>query len=280
MGLMFDNCTSLTTIYASKGWSIANLTEGSDNMMFYNCINLVGGLGTTYDANHIDYTYAHIDGGTANPGYLTDKNAPRPYAVLSDNNTVLTFYYDTNMEQRNGMGVGPFTNTYINNRSNINSGWDEQRESITNVIFDASFANCTTLTSVAYWFYGFKNLTTITGISNLKTDNVTDMSGMFNGCSSLTSLDVSGFKTDNVTDMNLMFMDCSELTSLDVSGFKTDNVTNIRGIFWGCSSLTSLDVSGFKTDNVTDISVMFSNCSGLTSLDVSGFKRDFWISAY
>jgi hypothetical protein len=43
--------------------------------MFNCCYNLVGGKGTTYDANHIDKTYAHIDGGPSNPGYFTDKNA-------------------------------------------------------------------------------------------------------------------------------------------------------------------------------------------------------------
>ena len=43
--------------------------------MFKNCTNLVGGKGTTYDANHVDKTYAHIDGGPSNPGYFTAKNA-------------------------------------------------------------------------------------------------------------------------------------------------------------------------------------------------------------
>jgi hypothetical protein len=44
--------------------------------MFTDCVNLVGGAGTAYDSNHIDYTYAHIDGGTSNPGYFTDVNGP------------------------------------------------------------------------------------------------------------------------------------------------------------------------------------------------------------
>jgi hypothetical protein len=35
----------------------------------------VGGQGTTYDPNHIDKTYAHIDGGPSNPGYFTEKPA-------------------------------------------------------------------------------------------------------------------------------------------------------------------------------------------------------------
>ena len=41
--------------------------------MFYDNPTLVGGAGTHYNASHTDYTYAHIDGGTANPGYFTAK---------------------------------------------------------------------------------------------------------------------------------------------------------------------------------------------------------------
>ena len=192
-----------------------------------------------------------------------------PYAVLSDNNTVLTFYYDDQKAARNGMGVGPFEGT----QDGINSGWYEQRESITNVVFDASFADCTTLTSTAFWFYGCTNLTTIEGISNLNTENVTDMSSIFAYCPGLTSLDVSKFKTDNVTNMGGMFYGCSGLTNLDVSNFKTDSVRNMNAMFAGCG-LTDLDVSNFKTDNVMDMSLIFAACSGLTSLDLSSFKTD------
>ena len=71
---MFSGCSSLTTIYIGNGWSTEAVTNGRD--MFYNCTKLIGGRGTTYDENHTDYTYAHIDGGTSNPGYFTDKNAP------------------------------------------------------------------------------------------------------------------------------------------------------------------------------------------------------------
>ena len=73
MGTMFYGCRNLTTIYAGSGWSTNAVTSSTD--MFKNCTNLVGGKGTTYDANHVDKTYAHIDGGTSNPGYFTAKNA-------------------------------------------------------------------------------------------------------------------------------------------------------------------------------------------------------------
>ena len=67
--------------------------------------------------------------------------AQEPYAVLSDNNTVLTFYYDDQKAARNGMDVGPFS-------SLINRSWESWKASITSVIFDPSFAGCSTITSI------------------------------------------------------------------------------------------------------------------------------------
>ena len=69
MNYLFRGCSRLATIYAGSGWTIPAVTAG--NFMFSGCTNLVGGRGTTYDASHVDKTYAHIDGGTSNPGYLT-----------------------------------------------------------------------------------------------------------------------------------------------------------------------------------------------------------------
>ena len=274
---MFDRCTGLKTIYVGEGWSTTSITQGAG--MFTNCNSLVGGAGTTFDANHTDYTYAHIDGGTANPGYFTDKNAPaptepEPYAVLSQNNTVLTFYYDDQKEARNGMGVGPFRYNYDsdNQRINISSEWDEQRESITTVVFDASFANCTTIENTAYWFCQFKNLTTIRGIDYLNTQNVTDMQWMFEGCSSLANLDVSTFNTENVRNMGALFGGCSGLTTLDLSNFNTSRVTDMNQMFGNCTGLTSLDLSNFNTSNVQYMFGMFNRCTSLTHLDLSNFE--------
>ena len=188
-----------------------------------------------------------------------------PYAVLSDNNTVLTFYYDDQKADKGGMNVGPFTG-YPNYQS-----WYNQNKSITSVVFDASFAECTSLTSTSFWFWNCNHLTSIEGINYFKTDNVTNMSAMFSGCSSLTSLDLSSFKTNGVTDMHYMFFDCSSLISLDLSSFKTDNVTEMSGLFSGCSSLTSLDLSSFNTSHVNDMSDMFYGCESLTILDLSSF---------
>ena len=205
-------------------------------------------------------------------GMLHGIYAQEPYAVLSEDTTTLTFYYDNNKANRKGMDVGPFTSGIIDGEWEINSGWYKNRATITTVVFDNSFADCMELTSTAWWFRGCSSLSTINGIENLKTDNVTDMSNMFFDCSKLTSLDVSHFNTSNVTTMMDMFKNCSSLTSLDVSNFNTSNVTSMSWMFSGCSGLTSLDISNFNTSNVTDMIGMFSGCSGLTTLDVSHFN--------
>jgi surface protein len=69
MSKMFYDCSALTTIYVGDEWSTEAVSY-SDSM-FGNCSNLVGGKGTTYDDCHIDAAYAHIDGGDADPGYLS-----------------------------------------------------------------------------------------------------------------------------------------------------------------------------------------------------------------
>ena len=77
-------------------------------------------------------------------------------------------------------------------------------------------------------------------------NNVTNMSYMFSGCSSLLSLpDISKLNTNNVIDMCQMFYKCSSLSSLpDISKWNTNNVINMSFMFMECSSLLSLpDIS-------------------------------------
>ena len=156
-----------------------------------------------------------------------------PYAALSNNNTVLTFYYDDQKDARGGMDVGPFD-------SYETRGWNEYVSNITYVVFDESFADYTNLTSTAYWFYGLNHLNDIANIHNLKTNDVTTMFAMFYGCYSITSLDLAYFNTENVTNMEQMFYGCSGLYFLDLSSFNTANVTVMTGMFSECSSLAAI----------------------------------------
>ena len=116
------------------------------------------------------------------------------------------------------------------------------------------------------------NLISINFNNNFNTSNVTNMSSMFNDCSSLTSLNLSSFNTANVTNMAGMFYNCKSLINLDLSSFNTSNVTNMYNMFSCCFSLTSLDLSNFNTTNVTNMNDMFRMCKQLKSLDLSSFN--------
>ncbi|MBR4441092.1 MAG: BspA family leucine-rich repeat surface protein [Bacteroidales bacterium] len=183
------------------------------------------------------------------------------YAVFDDG--TLTFKYDDQKPiGAYGMKIGD------------DDEWSDVAEQITKVVFDKSFADYRP-TSCYCWFSGCSNLKEIVDMDKyLNTENVTDMGGMFHGCSSLISLDVSNFNTNNVMNMNSMFSNCSGPPFLDVSNFNTEKVTGMSWMFYGCSSLTSLDVSNFNTGNVGNMPYMFSGCSNLTTLDLSNFKTN------
>ncbi|MBQ3307082.1 MAG: BspA family leucine-rich repeat surface protein [Bacilli bacterium] len=141
------------------------------------------------------------------------------------------------------------------------TGWDLSNTTNANGMLGANGSNG----------LGGTGLKRIIGLDTWDTSKVTNMSYMFQGLSSLTTLDLSNFDTSNVTNMEAMFYGCSGLTEINVTNFDTSNVTNMPAMFLNCNSLTDIDVSNFDTSNATNIASMFSGCSSLTELDLSGF---------
>lgn len=148
------------------------------------------------------------------------------------------------------------------------------------------FGSCGTLTALDLSSFNTKNVKTVAGMfkdcskltsvvwdtSKFTTDNMIDMSNLFYGCRSLSSVDVSKFNTEGVTDMSYMFGDCDAMTSIELRNFNTSNVTNMYQMFWGCSNLKTLDVSSFDTSKVNDMGMMFAYLSVIEELDLSSFK--------
>ena len=259
MVMMFFNCNKLVEIYASNMFTTDNVGNYTSRKMFLYCDSLSGDI--AYDQNHVDKTYAKIDGG-----YFRDKAyANRPWAKYADG--TLTFFvseYKRTIDGSNG--------EYELNIGSNNPGWITDHETdITKVVFDESFKIARPTTG-SYWFSSCKNLVTIENISYLNTSEMTDMSYMFYGCENLQSLDVSNFNTENVTDMSVMFRKCKNLQSLDVSNFNTAKVKNMDNMFADCWRLQSLDLSNFNTENVTNMQFMFYWCNNLQSLNVSNFN--------
>ena len=73
MRSMFQSDGGITTIYVSNKWSTSSVTNSYS--MFNGAVSLVGQAGTTYSSDHMEADYAHVDGGTSNPGYFTLKTS-------------------------------------------------------------------------------------------------------------------------------------------------------------------------------------------------------------
>ena len=218
MELMFSGCSNLKTIYASDKFKTAAVTK-SENMFSY-CGSLSGDIDWTSD-KATDKTYAKTGGG-----YFRDKAYDnRPWVKYADG--TLTF--------RCG-----YKKTLGENEYELNSGknqpkWETNYNNISQVVFEASFANARPTNCYA-WFQNFENLKQIKGIENLNTENVTSMKSMFSNCSNLAELDVTNFNTANVTDMSYMFCNCRNLTTIYVSDkFVINNENN--DLFFGCIKL-------------------------------------------
>lgn len=104
---------------------------------------------------------------------------------------------------------------YLDNTGNKSPFSDDVIKGTTKVVFDES---CKTgrPTSTAYWFAGMYNLTSIEGMENLNTSEVTDMTQMFYNCTGLTSLDISKLDMSSVRNVSQFARGCSGLKELNL----------------------------------------------------------------
>ena len=220
-------------------------------------------------------TYANLfDGKKTKDKFCSDANATQavcyaslsaqPYVVFEESTGTLTFRYDTYKPE----------GAYDLNVGKNKPEWSSLFEKIKKVVFDASFANARP-TSCYWWFGECYKLIAIEGIEYLNTDNVTDMSSMFQSCSHSYPLDLTSFNTANVTDMSSMFKYC-DITSLDLTSFNTANVTDMSSMFEHCRNLKSIFVCDkFVTDQITNGDNMFNDCENLRGYNDSKIDHNY-----
>ena len=277
MYCMFNGDSVLETIMVGQEWS----TElASGNNMFSSCNSLVGGAGTSYDANHEGLEYAHVDGGKDDPGYFTFKEYKKDESYFeAETGTLHLKGYVKNRSNGSGMvlpsGVEKNDIKYVvaekgtvlpENCSHLFNEM-EQLKSI-----DLKNADTSYVTDMSYMFMivPYENFVlTSVDVSNFDTKNVTTMKGMFSW-SGIDCIDLTSFDTSNVTDMSDMFAYCFFTSYIVLTSFDTSNVTDMSSMFSNCWGLYLLDLSSFNTSKVTDMAFMFS-WSGVTSLDLRNF---------
>ena len=274
MSSMFDSCSGLISLDVTN-FNTANVTDMS--YMFYCCYKLkeiyVSDKFVTDDVISSVYMFMGCNSLSGDIDWKSVKVSNKTYAKTAGgyfrdkayDNRPWVKYADGTLTFRCGYKKTWGENEYAFNSGENLPAWYTHNNNINLVVFDASFANAKP-TSCYAWFQDFKNLTQIEGIENLNTANVTDMNGMFKGCSNLAELDVTHFNTANVTNMNEMFSDCQTLTTIYVSDeFVITNITDKGdGLFSGCiklkgaidkydASKTNYNFANYKTGYFTKL---------------------------
>ena len=203
---------------------IVNFANGEKRVKDINKLYITWGYTISDGKRDVTVSYGGASAKMSVEYQLTQASSPEAYVLLGDG--VLTFYY----------GVNP-PDGHIDTICNVNNirGWYDWKNYVKKAVFDKSFASYKPEIMYA-WFANCKNMTEIVGMNdNLKTENVTDMGYLFNGCSSITSLDLSGFNTANVNYMWGMFNGCSRLKTIYIG----DGWNMVNAYLWGDDMFSS-----------------------------------------
>jgi surface protein len=164
------------------------------------------------------------------------------------------------------------------------SGW--RFSTTSDIRFDAVFYNC-------------RKLNNIGDISGWNTGRFIDMQFAFDGCRSLSSLNVTGWDVSNclcfygtfgylwaLTTIDLTswsptltseiyldycFAGNKNFTSLDISMFDGCQLKGIQGTFFDCEKLTSIDVSDWDVSRCPSFQATYEQCYKLTSIPVDNW---------
>ena len=238
----FSGCSSLTTIDVSSDWTLPSGAFGTNT--FNNCSQLQGGFGYTCMNNRCDYSYMVINTTQVN-GYLTGAFLGLRALMLSDGTFELT-YLTSKQSQIGGTVVKSWNvpNGALSDESSRR--YNSDAASFTRVVIDPSVADAitdgmfegSTTPVLSYFFYGFTNVTSYTGLEYLS--GVKQLENTFRNNTSLTSLDLSGLDWSIITNCNRTWMGCSNLTTIYLpAGFDYygSAMTDFQDYCRGCTSL-------------------------------------------
>ncbi|GGE35721.1 BspA family leucine-rich repeat surface protein [Psychroflexus planctonicus] len=122
-----------------------------------------------------------------------------------------------------------------------------------------NLSNCTSLKNM---FKGSILLNSPFNINFWDVSNITNMSGMFQGCRAFNQA-LSQWDVSSVTNMSSMFQD-ARLFNQNIGSWNTSNVVTMRKMFKEAQSFDR-NINNWNTENVTDMSEMFF---GLTNASI------------
>ena len=181
MNWMFSGCSKLTGITFPQNFGLPTAEDATNNMysMFYHCTSLISLDLSNFNTSKVKNMVSMFEGCSSlisldlssfNTGKVTDMRA--------------MFYKCSSLTSLNLSSFDTSSCIYMGSYSSYDNS------------SSGMFSGCSKLKTIT--FPHNSNLPTAESATK-------DMSYMFYGCSSLTSLDLSSFNTSNVTKMYRMF---------------------------------------------------------------------------
>ena len=146
-------------------------------------------------------------------------------------------------------------------------------KNLKNIEFPNSF-NIQKVEDMSFMFHQCFSLSSIKFPSSFDKNNLKNISCLFKDCYKLSKIDLSNLMTENVHDMSSMFENCVNLETLliDPNKFITKKVTFMSNMFDNCNKLKNIDLTSFDAENVNFSSYMFNECHQLEEIDLSKMK--------
>jgi hypothetical protein len=131
------------------------------------------------------------------------------------------------------------------------------------------FPTCTLITTFANAFQGCSSITTI-DMSKCLMSGAISWSNSFNNCYNLISMSIPASTIGGSPSVPNTFANtfngCSALISVDLSKISYTSLTSMTGMFLNCFNLPSVTFPSGSATLLTDMTSSFQNCYSLTSL--------------
>ena len=273
MSSMFEDCSSFNQDIKTNGtfWDVSTVTNMSS--MFKGCTTFDQDISTWNVSNVTDMSSMFEDCSSFR------QNSIKTWIVTTCSNFTNMFKnsgawpMDSVIEINSAWGsnvhwsrsiadmeIGPFQ-TRLQLLTAIHAWNYNSPRSATDILYGTidSWEFASSLTDFSNLFdadTSHSNSSFNANISNWNVSSVTDMSSMFNGCSSFNQdIKTNGtfWVVSSVTDMSSMFNGCSSFNQ-DISNWNVSSVTDMTSMFEGCNSMTHLDISDWDVSSVADTS--------------------------
>ena len=290
---IFSGCTGLTSITLNK-CNMSGITGAIGGDFIKNCSSLSTFSAVEWNISNCSNTNSLFDGSTVSTVDLTDCNMSMATQVnymfsnTSNLRTITLTGWNIPRVQHmkymfSGSGItgvsfkGVIANSVLDMQYMFNNCKNLSGMTLTEwVMFKKSTIteNASTVTTINNMFNN--SSVTMANFNNCDMSAVTNINGIFNGCTSLLSFTGEEWNLSDVKSNYNLFKGCTGLASVtldkcDMSGI-TGGINN--AFFENCNALTTVKADEWNINNCNSLSNLFGKRTNLKTVNMNGIKID------